>query len=62
MSEQQFYTVKQVKDLLFNGALSITSVYVMVRRGEIPSVKYLNKRLIPGKWVRDELRKATEYK
>ena len=62
MAEQQFYTCKQVQELVFKGALSITSVYVMVKKGEIPSVKYLKKRLIPAKWVKDELRKAAEYK
>jgi len=62
MAEQQFYTCKQVQELVFNGALSITSVYVMVKKGEIPSVKYLKKRLIPATWVKEALRKAAEVK
>lgn len=51
---QNFYTVKQLHELL-EGNVSKTTLQVMIRNGKIPSVAFMSKRLVPGSWVRENL-------
>ncbi len=57
---QKYYTINQVQELVFGGALSKTSLHIMARKGQIPTVKFLNKRLVPVSWVRSQLQIAEE--
>lgn len=60
-TEQNFYTVKQLYELLDHN-VSKTTLQVMIRNGKIPSVSFMSKRLVPGAWVRENLLAAGEIK
>lgn len=52
--EQNFYTVAQLYELLDRN-VSKTTLQVMIRKGKIPSISFMSKRLVPGTWVRENL-------
>ena len=56
--EKNYYTVTEVKEYVFFGALSLTTVHQLIKKGKIPSVTFLSKKLIPAWWVIEELEKA----
>ena len=57
-NKTNYYTVNQVYDIVFQGALSNTSIHQLIRQGKIPTVDFLRKRLIPAYWVEDCIAKA----
>ncbi|WP_110954728.1 helix-turn-helix transcriptional regulator [Anaerosinus massiliensis] len=60
MSEKKknFYTISQVQELVFEGSLSKTTIHQLVKKGKIPSVSFMSKKLIPSYWVEECLAKA----
>lgn len=50
-SERKFYTVKQFSEYIGTDILSKASIYLMIRRGQVPVVQANKRILIPAKWV-----------
>lgn len=50
-SERRFYTVKQFSEYIGTDILSKASIYMMIRRGQVPVVQANKRILIPAKWV-----------
>ena len=50
-SEKRFYTVKQFSDYIGSDILSKASIYLMIRRGQVPVVQANKRILIPARWV-----------
>lgn len=57
-NKPNFYTVNQVYEIVFQGTLSKTTIHHMIRRGKIPVVEFMTKKLIPAYWVDECLAKA----
>ena len=57
-NKPNFYTVAQVHELVFRGALSKSTIHGMIRQGKIPTVEFMSKKLIPAYWVDDCIAKA----
>lgn len=57
-NKPNFYTVNQVFETVFQGAVSKTTIHQMIRRGKIPVVEFTTKKLIPAYWVEQCLAKA----
>lgn len=51
MKERKFFTVAQLIEYLGNGVISKGSIYLMIRKGEIPTVRIGERILIPATWV-----------
>lgn len=57
-NKPNFYTVNQVHELVFMGTLSKTTIHQMIRRGKIPTIDFMTKKLIPAFWVEECLAKS----
>ena len=51
MKERKFFTVSQLVEYFGNGVISRGSIYLMIKRGEIPTVRIRERILIPASWV-----------
>lgn len=51
MKERKFFTVSQLVDYFGNGVISRGSVYLMIKKGDIPTVRIGERILIPASWV-----------
>lgn len=51
MKERKFFTVAQLIEYLGNGVISKGSIYLMIKKGEIPTVRIGERILIPATWV-----------
>ncbi|MBQ3112793.1 MAG: hypothetical protein IJC05_00275 [Phascolarctobacterium sp.] len=49
--ERNFYSVKEFHKLLGKGALSQATIYLKIKKGEIPVTYFGAKPLIPVEWV-----------
>lgn len=54
-----FYTVKETKELIFGDTLSLSTLYKLIQIGEIPSVEFNSKKLVPASWI-NKMRKNEE--
>ena len=60
LDERNFLTVKELKDLVFDNQVSITTINVMIRKGIIPAVRMGRRSLIPTAYAREQLNKGVE--
>lgn len=51
MKERKFFTVSQLIEYFGNGVISRGTIYLMVKKGEIPTVRIGERILIPATWV-----------
>ena len=51
MKERKFFTVSQLIEYFGNGVISRGTIYLMVKKGEIPTVRLGERILIPATWV-----------
>lgn len=51
MKERKFYTVSQLIEYFGSGVISRGSIYLKIKRGEIPTVRIGERILIPASWV-----------
>lgn len=56
--QRNFYSVKEVRQLVFNGLLSIGTLHKKIADGEIPAIALCKKRLIPASWVEAQIASA----
>ncbi|MBO6305655.1 MAG: hypothetical protein J6M62_11380 [Selenomonadaceae bacterium] len=55
--QTKYYAIKDVHTLIFDGAISLTTLHKLVRNGDIPSSQFLKRRLIPSWWVEEQIAK-----
>lgn len=60
MKERKFFTVSQLVEYFGNGVISRGSIYLMIKRGEIPTVRICERILIPASWVDQFIENANE--
>ncbi len=58
IEKPNYYTVGQVYELVFSQLISKTTIHKLIRKGEIPSENFLQKKLIPAWWVEQQIQKA----
>lgn len=51
MKERKFFAVSQLIEYFGNGVISRGSIYLMIKKGEIPTVRIGERILIPATWV-----------
>lgn len=51
MKERKFFTVSQLIEYFGNGVISRGTIYLMIKKGEIPTVRIGERILIPATWV-----------
>lgn len=56
---KNYYTVKEVAQIVFSGALSITTIHNLIDRGTIPCEKFGKRKLILGAWVKEKIERAS---
>ncbi len=55
---RNFYTVKEVRELVYDNCVSITTMHKLINAKQIPAVQLCKKRLIPARWVEKEIEKV----
>ena len=56
--EQNYYSLKQVRRLVFNELLSISLIQKMVNANVIPHERYGGRILVPRYWVENKIKEA----
>lgn len=51
MKERKFFTVSQLVEYLGQGVISRGTIYLMIKKGDIPTVRIGERILIPASWV-----------
>ena len=51
MKERKFFTVSQLVEYLRQGVISRGTIYLMIKKGDIPTVRIGERILIPASWV-----------
>ena len=51
MKERKFFTVSQLIEYFGNSVISRGTIYLMIKKGEIPTVRIGERILIPATWV-----------
>lgn len=57
-TKRNFYTVKEVQRIVFDGNISITTLHNLLNKNEIPSVRLCRKVLIPAWWTEAQIKKG----
>lgn len=60
MKERKFFTVSQLIEYFGNGVISRGTIYLMVKKGEIPTVRIGERILIPATWVKQFMLNAAK--
>lgn len=60
--KRNFYTVKEVREIVFSNNLSATTLHKLIRAGEIPSETFCSKKLIPAWWVEEKIKQGRGVK
>ena len=58
LEERNFLTVKELRDIVFDGQVSVTTINVMIRKGVIPAVRMGRRSLIPTAYAKEQLTKG----
>jgi|GEM_PF-2045009 len=56
--DKNYFTVKEVAQIVFGGTLSITTIHHLIDKGNIPAEKFGRRKLVLGGWVREKIRQA----
>lgn len=60
MKERKFFTVSQLVGYLGDGVISRWTIYLMIKKGEIPTVRIGERILIPASWVDQFINNAND--
>ena len=60
MKERKFFTVSQIVGYLGDGVISRGTIYLMIKKGEIPTVRIGERILIPASWVDQFINNAND--
>lgn len=60
MKERKFFTVSQLVAYLGDGVISRGTIYLMIKKGEIPTVRIGERILIPVSWVDQFINNAND--
>ena len=55
MKTKKWYSISEVQQDLFDGAISKTTLLKRVADGQIPSLRFANKIFVPAYWVEKQL-------
>lgn len=55
---RNFYTVKEMRELVYDNNISITTLHKLMNNNVIPFTQLCRKRLIPAWWVEQEIQKG----
>lgn len=53
--EKLYYTLKDIREEIYQGAVSIATLQNMVHANKIPSVRIMSKIFIPKWWVDEQI-------
>lgn len=56
--KRHYYTVKEIRTLIYDDQISITTLHKLMNSGRIPFIELCRKRLIPAVWADKELERA----
>lgn len=57
---KNYYTLKEVRSIVYSNNLSLTTLAKLAREGKIPVLRYSSKILVPGKWVEAMVKESQE--
>ncbi len=60
MKERKFFTVSQLVEYLGQGVISRGTIYLMIKKGDIPTVRIGERILIPASWVDQFINNAND--
>ena len=60
MKERKFFTVSQLVEYLGQGVISRGTIYLMIKKGDIPTVRIGEQILIPASWVDQFINNAND--
>jgi len=58
--DKMFWTLDEVRDQIYDGKVSKSTMFNMVRSGKIPSTRLVRRIFIPGWWVDRQIAIATQ--
>ena len=53
--EKLYYTLKDIREEIYQGAVSIATLQNMVHANKIPSVRIMSKIFVPKWWVDEQV-------
>ena len=57
-NQRKFYSVNQFYELMGTGTISKASIYLQIKKGEIPVAYFGSKPLIPADWAEEFCKSA----
>ena len=48
---KNYYTIDETKELIFGNIVSKSSMLIMVKKGEIPTIKVQTRRFVPSWYI-----------
>ncbi len=56
--KRNYYTVREIRELVFDCQLSVTTIHKLMNTNQIPYVQLCRKRLVPAWWAEAEIKKG----
>ncbi len=58
LKQRNYITTQELRDCVFDGQISLSTINRLIRAGEIPTQKMGRKNLIPVAWAQSQLNKG----
>jgi len=55
---KNYYSLKEIRSIVFNDMISMSLILKLVNNNEIPSERYGGRILIPTHWVQETIEKS----
>lgn len=61
LEQRNYITTQELRDCVYDGQISLSTINRLIRAGEIPTQKMGRKNLIPVAWAQSQLEKGGAY-
>jgi excisionase family DNA binding protein len=61
LEQRNYITTQELRDCVYDGQISLSTINRLIRAGEIPTQKMGRKNLIPVAWARTQLDKGGTF-
>ncbi len=61
LEQRNYITTQELRDCVYDGQISLSTINRLIRAGEIPTQKMGRKNLIPVAWAQSQLEKGGTY-
>ena len=61
LEQRNYITTQELRDCVYDGQISLSTINRLIRAGEIPTQKMGRKNLIPVAWAQSQLERGGTY-